>query len=431
MKKILLSFAFLAITAATIQAQEIVVIKKNSKDSSDKPLIVLDGVISENKNISDIAPTDIQSINVIKGKMANKKYGTKGDHGVVEITSKQKGNGTTITSQHIIIDTVIASDIDTVINQNTNLSILVNGDKITINGKPADKNDPRLKIIKRKGSITAIAPKGEIKAFGGTPEEEMEFNMDEMMAPPPPPSNPAFLGVITEKSEKAVGAVINTVSEESPAQKAGLKVNDIITKINDKKVDGPSSLYEAIGSYSPEEKVTVTYIRAGKEAKATAVLAKNKANNMNRSFSFVIPNGQMPNNFKRGFRISPDQNFNIEIPEMPEMPEGSELDGLLNKIDGSVNRYDKKPKLGISIEDTESGEGVRIKNVNAGSAAEKAGLKVNDIITQFDNKKVIDVSDLKWEYLLEGQVLKFSILRNGDKKNIEVKIPKKLKTANL
>jgi serine protease Do len=429
MKKIIMACVVVALLGSALNAQEVVVIKKSSKDSSDKPLIVLNGVISENKNINDIAPTDIQSINVIKGEMANKKYGTKGDHGVVEITSKQKGNGTTITSKHIIIDTVIASDIDTVINKNTNLSIIVDGDKITINGKPADKNDPRLKIIKRKGSVTAIAPKGEIKAFGGTPEEGIELDMNEMMAPPPPPTNRAFLGVITEATEK--GAKINSVSEESPAQKAGLKEGDVISKVNDTKIDGPNALYEAIGNYQPEDKINITYLRAGKEAKTTAVLAKNKANNINRSFSFTIPDGQMPNNFKRGFRISPDQKFNFEMPELPEMPERSELDGLLNKIDGSVNRYDKKPKLGISIEDIESGEGVRIKNVNTGSAAEKAGLKVNDIITQFDNKKVTDVTDLKWEYLLEGQILKFSILRNGDKKNIEVKIPKKLKTAIL
>jgi serine protease Do len=242
------------------------------------------------------------------------------------------------------------------------------------------------------------------------------------MAPPPPPTNRAFLGVITEATEK--GAKINSVSEESPAKKAGLKEGDVISKVNDTKIDGPNALYEAVGNYQPEDKITITFSREGKEQKVTAVLAKNKASENARSFSFVVPNGQMPNNFRRGFRITPDQNFKFEMPEMPEMPEMAELEGI-NK------RFDKKPKLGISIEDIESGEGVRIKNVNAGSAADKAGLKVNDIITQFDNKKVTDVSDLKWDYLLEGQILKFSILRNGDKKNIEVKIPKKLKTANL
>jgi S1-C subfamily serine protease len=48
-----------------------------------------------------------------------------------------------------------------------------------------------------------------------------------------------------------------------------------------------------------------------------------------------------------------------------------------------------------------------------------------------DDKVVKEVADLKWEYLKEGQNLKFTILRNGEQKSIEVKIPKKLKTADL
>ena len=414
-----------ALFSSALNAQEVVVIKKSSKDSSDKPVMVIDGVVNNNVNMNEMSPTDIQSISVLKGEMAKKKYGTIGEKGVVEITTKKNGASANTITKKIVIDTTINDQVDTAIHKNVNLSIVVDGDKITINGKPADKNDPRLKIIKRKGSITAIAPKGGISAFGGTPEEDMELGIDDMIAPPPPPpapTNPAFLGVITEATEK--GAKINSVSEDSPAKKAGLKEGDVISKVNDTKIDGPNALYEAVGNYQPEDKITITFSREGKEQKVTAVLAKNKASENARSFSFVVPNGQMPNNFRRGFRITPDQNFKFEMPEMPEMPEIAELEGI-NK------RFDKKPKLGISIEDTESGEGVRIKNVNAGSAADKAGLKVNDIITQFDNKKVTDVSDLKWDYLLEGQILKFSILRNGDKKNIEVKIPKKLKTANL
>ena len=74
---------------------------------------------------------------------------------------------------------------------------------------------------------------------------------------------------------------------------------------------------------------------------------------------------------------------------------------------------------------------MKIKTVTPSSPAEKAGLKVNDIVTKLDDKKIKEVTDLKWEYLQEGQTLKFTIQRNGEQKNIEVKIPKKLKTADL
>ncbi len=332
------------------------------------------------------------------------------------IKKSGKGNITTIDS-----NVNVSVNIDTNINTNVNLSIVVDGDKITINGKPAVKNDPRLKMMGKSRIIKSGKGKASpmiIEDFDdeviAMPNDDMSSDdVIDMMAPP---VNEAFLGVMTEAAEK--GAKVTTVSEASPASKAGLKQDDIIVKINEQTIDGPKALYDAIGQSKPEDKVTITYIREGKEAKTTAELVKNKAADTKQGFTMITPNGKMPNNLRRGFRISPDQNFNFEMPELPA-------------LDGIMKRMDKKPKLGISIEDLESGEGVKIKSVTATSPAEKAGLKANDVITQFDNKKVTDVSDLKWEYLQEGQILKFSIQRNGEKKNVEVKIPKKLKSADL
>jgi serine protease Do len=255
--------------------------------------------------------------------------------------------------------------------------------------------------------------------------EEGSDDVMDLMAPPAPPTNSAFLGVMSEENEK--GAKVNVVSEESPAEKAGLKPNDIINKVNDKPIDGPKSLYEVVGAFKPNDKIKITYLRDGKELTANAILAKNKAVNAPRTFMFSAPNGQMPNNMRRGFNIRPGQNFNFEMPELPEL---NELDGL-DGLDGLKNINTSKPKLGISVEDIESAEGVKIKNVTPGSPAEKAGLKTNDVIIQFDENKVTDVNDLKWNYLQEGQVLKFTIQRNGEKKKIDVKIPKKLKSADL
>ena len=46
----------------------------------------------------------------------------------------------------------------------------------------------------------------------------------------------------------------------------------MITKVNDKAIDGPKALYEAVGAYKPEDKITITYQREGKELKTTALL---------------------------------------------------------------------------------------------------------------------------------------------------------------
>jgi serine protease Do len=407
MKKIMLGMSLLVIMQCTLNAQE-VVIRKDSKDTT-KPMVVVDGVVTDQSKLNSMSPNDIQSVNVLKGKLAKDKYGEQGSNGVIEITSKKKAKAGKLESTE-------------------NMTVVINGDQVTINGVPADKNDPRIirrgKVIITKGDKggETIIINGDSGKSNNIELEEIELEAEDMIAPPPPPPPPpmnaAFLGVMTEAAENTKGAIINSVSDASPAQKAGLKEKDIITKLNDKIIDGPNTLYEAVGEFKPEEKVNITYLREGKEKKTTAVLEKNKNVASNNNIYFNAPNGMMPNNLRRGFKISPDQDFNFEMPE-------------LRSLDGLTGQFNRKPKLGISIEDLETGEGVKVKSVNEASPAEKAGFKANDIIVMFDDKKVIDVSDLKWEFIKEGQTLKFTVQRGGESKNIEVKIPKKLKTADL
>jgi len=63
------------------------------KDSSVKPLIVVDGNVMAYTAMSTINPNDIESINVLKGETANAKYGDKGANGVIKITMKKKQTG--------------------------------------------------------------------------------------------------------------------------------------------------------------------------------------------------------------------------------------------------------------------------------------------------------------------------------------------------
>ena len=62
---------------------------RNSDGSNTQPLVVINGVISENQNVKNVDPETIQSINVLKGKSATSKYGDKGKNGVIEITLKK------------------------------------------------------------------------------------------------------------------------------------------------------------------------------------------------------------------------------------------------------------------------------------------------------------------------------------------------------
>ncbi len=65
------------------------IVMKPSPGQKEKPLIVIDGVITSEINLNDLNPTNIQSMNVLKGEGAKVKYGEKGANGVVEITTKK------------------------------------------------------------------------------------------------------------------------------------------------------------------------------------------------------------------------------------------------------------------------------------------------------------------------------------------------------
>lgn len=62
------------------------------------------------------------------------------------------------------------------------------------------------------------------------------------------------------------------VLPNSPAEKAGLEVEDIITKINDVAIDEKNSLASILGKHAVGDKVTLTIIRDGKEQKLSATL---------------------------------------------------------------------------------------------------------------------------------------------------------------
>lgn len=428
-----------------------VVVKGNKKDTSfvikgQTPLYIVDG--KELKNINEISPTDIEKIDVLKGASATALYGKKGDKGVVVITTKKKNNASPDKdekSNKEVTVTVLAQEGKKIKSNKGDkkeksdvteerVNVLIDGDKIIINGEEVDENDPRINgqgkngVILKKMEGPSKNSKGYKLVEGKPLDMNGEIEMNGLTMATPVQSNAAFLGVISEDNE--LGAKINEVSEGSPAEKAGLHEGDIITNVNDIKITGPKDLYEAIGKFKPADKVQITILKNGVKTKITAALAKNKTNAQVFNFSSpnqeitlepnsnpFAPQGRGNNGLQRGNnRI---ERFGFELPQI------SEFNNLFGNTD--------KPKLGISVEDLEETEGVKISSVSENSPADKAGLKENDIITQVNDKKVKDVDGIKpiIKAATEGTSFKFNITRNGKNSVIEVKIPKKLKTADL
>jgi len=287
----------------------------------------------------------------------------------------------------------------------------INGDKITINGKPfedyKDKGgDIKVKLNRLK-DVEALtferAPRGGVWNFNDNNDNFRFYSIDE---------NRAMLGVTTQKVTE--GTEVQSITPESAAEKAGLKENDIITKVDDKKIASPDDLSEAIKAHKPGDKVTITYLREGKEKKATVELTKWKG----------AKNWSMGDNFKIDLG---DMDFESIMPKIKEIPIPKAPFGQNWTWTGGG------PKLGLSVQDTDDGKGVKVIEVDDESNAEKAGIKNNDIITEVDGKAINNADDMV--RVVKESKDKVSVMiklkRDGKTQNVEVKMPRKLKTADL
>lgn len=289
------------------------------------------------------------------------------------------------------------------------VTVEINGDKVTVNGKPLDEyKDGDITVRRNKMRNSMALNRNGVWNFNDGDGTTI-WNVDE---------NKAMLGVVTEKTDG--GVEVQEVTKESAAEKAGLKEKDVITKIDDQKIEDPDALSKEIGKHKPGEKVKITFLRDKKEQTVTAELTKWKGVN--------------------AFTFGPGQNYNLKIPEFdfkmpktPTMPRYPQNELFNYKGDMFNYTYGGRPKLGLSIQDTDDGKGVKVRDVDEEGNAAKAGIKKDDIITEIDGKavnsadevlKIIRDSKDKNSYM-------FKLQRNGKSQNIEVKIPRKLKTAEL
>ena len=95
--------------------------------------------------------------------------------------------------------------------------------------------------------------------------------------------------------------------------------------------------------------------------------------------------------------------------------------------------FDDGPKMGISIEDVAEGTGAKVVDVTDASPAAKAGITKNDVITAVDGAAINDVTALqeKAANLKAGDTITIKLTRDGKSKEVSVKIPKKVKKANI
>jgi predicted metalloprotease with PDZ domain len=157
-----------------------------------------------------------------------------------------------------------------------------------------------------------------------------------------------------------------------------------------------------------------------------------------QKMTVIVENGKITVNGKtiEGANLPEIMGGVTGIPKVSNLKivKGMPLD--MSKVGESFDfiiKFDDGPKMGISIEDLTEGSGAKVLEVTEGSPAAKAGIVKNDIITSVDGSSICDVATLqeKASDLKAGDAITLKLTRDGKSKEVTVKIPKKVKKANI
>ncbi|HEX2609111.1 MAG TPA: M20/M25/M40 family metallo-hydrolase, partial [Flavisolibacter sp.] len=77
------------------------------------------------------------------------------------------------------------------------------------------------------------------------------------------------MGIMPDYTFSGTGVRVDGVSENKPAQKAGLKAGDVITKLGNLSIVSLESYMQALGTFKKGEKTTVIYNRSGQTISTT------------------------------------------------------------------------------------------------------------------------------------------------------------------
>jgi serine protease Do len=216
----------------------------------------------------------------------------------------------------------------------------------------------------------------------------------------------SYIGVMMQEvdSERAkalklgeeAGVEITLVEPDGPAEKAGLKVGDVVLRYNGQRVEGNEPFARMVRETPPGREVKIDFNRAGVAQTAIVRVAQRKAARVEWG------DGSMP------------QRMEIHMPDMPRsfMTMRSSLLGVeAESIDGQLAQY-----FGVK-------EGVLVRSVSKGSAAEKAGIRAGDVIIKVEESRVATPADISGRLRgLHGKAAPMLLMRDHKELPVTVTI---------
>ena len=188
------------------------------------------------------------------------------------------------------------------------------------------------------------------------------------------------------------GVVVESVADGSPAEKAGLRLGDVITSISAKPISSGDDLLSIISATSPGNQLKVGYLRDGKSSSTEIVVG---------DWNKIVGEDEKP-------------------VEKPVSADGSNK-GASNNDGGplglSVKNLTPDQARTIARDLRLSGpEGVVIADVKGGSFADDLGLGRFDVILSINRQPILSVDDFHRtaSALKSGQNALFLVARESD-----------------
>ncbi len=189
------------------------------------------------------------------------------------------------------------------------------------------------------------------------------------------------------KTGDQTGALVTQVGSESPAEKAGVQVEDIITGINGQKVDGSSRLRLIVSSLKPGTSVPMEILRNGQKMTLNATLEALPE----EALAEVGPGRSIP----RGGAGKGGANASVEL-----------VPGVIvqNLSQALRERYDIPKEL----------QGILVTKVEPDSRAAAMGLEDGDVITHINRQPVPSASEARTMAKASEQSVLLRLYRKGD-----------------
>jgi S1-C subfamily serine protease len=225
--------------------------------------------------------------------------------------------------------------------------------------------------------------------------------------------------VAKEKLAGTTGAVVTEVVKDSAAEKAGVKVGDVVTSFDGERVRSARQLERLVEETPAGRTVKVALQRAGAPVTLDVTPEVPKITQM-------TPGMPAEGGNVFGWKRAPGQD--LEGPQgMPfkfEMPTGR------FDFEGEPFMAASRGRLGVRVQDlTEElagyfgvKAGVLVAGVEADAPAAKAGIKAGDVITAVNGQAIAEPGELRREVakVEDGKTADLSVTR--DKKPLTLKV---------